>query len=178
MWLAHGLTLARIPLAGLFWLSYGRVGWSLAIVMVAALTDALDGAVARRAHARSGRPQDVRGTAGEWLDPLADKVFVLVALGVAVAHGASWPLAVIALAREIVLVPLAIAYRLVGPRVPHAFQADALGKLTTIVQLAAVVAIVAELPVAPPLAFASGALGVAAAAHYVVRATATARVAS
>ena len=174
MWLANLLTLARIPLAALFWVAYGHVAWSLAIVGVAALTDAFDGRLARRARARSGRAH--QASAGEWLDPLADKIFVIVALAAAVAHGAPAEIAAAVVAREIVLVPLAIVYRallVARPRVAHAFQADALGKVTTIVQLAAVVAIVGELPGAAPLAFAAAGLGLLAAAHYIARATTT-----
>jgi phosphatidylglycerophosphate synthase len=194
MWLANGLTLARIPLAFGFWVTYGHLGWSLVIVGVAALTDSLDGYFARRARARSGRVQDVRGAIdtpqrsallrgpakpdlaiGEWLDPLADKVFVGIALGAAVIHGAPWQLALLVITREVVLVPLAAAYRIAltsRPPVAHAFQADALGKATTILQLAAVVAIVAQLSIAAPLALAAAGLGLIAAAHYVARATA------
>jgi phosphatidylglycerophosphate synthase len=192
MWLANGLTLARIPLALGFWVTYGQLGWSLVIVGVAALTDALDGYFARRARARSGRMQDMRGSIdtpqrsallrgpaepdlaiGEWLDPLADKVFVGIALGAAVIHGAPWQLALLVITREVVLVPLAAVYRIASQtRVPHAFQADALGKATTILQLVAVVAIVAQLAIAPALAVAAAGLGLIAAAHYVARATA------
>ncbi len=180
MWLANGLTLARIPLALGFWVTYGELGWSLAIVAVAALTDALDGHFARRARARSGRVQDVRGSVGEWLDPLADKGFVGVALAAAIAHGAPWQLAVLVIARELVLLPLAAVYRVAlaaRPRVAHAFQADAIGKATTIAQLAAVVAIVARLTIAVPLALAAAGLGLVAAGRYVARAPAP-RVAS
>src|SRR5262245_57125107 len=48
MWLAHALTVSRIPLAVLFSLTYpagrsgGDRGWSLALVVLAALTDAAD----------------------------------------------------------------------------------------------------------------------------------------
>src|SRR5688572_21691773 len=38
MWLAHALTLSRIPLAAVFWLTYGDRRWSIALVMLAALT--------------------------------------------------------------------------------------------------------------------------------------------
>ena len=73
--------------------------------------------------------------------------------------------------------PLGIVYRVVlvaRPRVEHAFQADALGKATTIAQLFAVVAIVVHSGFAVPLAALACVLGLAASAHYVVRATHTA----
>jgi phosphatidylglycerophosphate synthase len=170
MWLANALTLSRIPLAAAFCITYGRVGWSLAIIGAAAATDALDGTFARRAHARGKH-----GTAGEWLDPLADKIFVVAALvTVVVRSPAEWPLVLVTCARELALGPLVVGYRVgrsARPVVPHVFRADVLGKATTIGQIATVVALVAYLPVAMPLALLTGVLGLATVAHYVVRVT-------
>lgn len=183
MWLANTLTLSRIPLAAVFWASYGRVVWSLAILALAAITDALDGRAARRARRRAHISRRV-ATAGEWLDPVADKVFVVVVLAAIVAHGAAPAAVVLAIAaRELVIVPLGLAYRIAlvaRPHVDHAFQADALGKVTTVLQLFAVTAIVARVPAAIviPLAVTTGVLGLAAAARYVVRATAAPRAAA
>ena len=166
MWLANALTLSRIPLAAGFWLTYGDVRWSLAFVVLAALTDALDGTVARWALHGSHRP-----TAGEWLDPLADKVFVITVLGAIQFHDpAPWGLIVLIAARELVLIPLAATYRLVMPsRMPHAFKAGTLGKAATIAELGAIVALTVRAPVAWPLAIAAGVLGLAAVGSYVVR---------
>ena len=175
MWLANAITLARLPLTGLFWRTYGDRRWSLAILGVAALSDAVDGAVARWARARGGSTS----TLGEWLDPAADKVFVFGALAAAVAHGdASWGDAALICAREALVLPLAAAYRLTSGRPPHAFQADRLGKVATAAQLVAAGAIFARLRGARVLAAAAGVLGVAAVAHYVVRARARAAVAA
>ena len=175
MWLANALTLLRIPLAAVFWRTYGDLPWSLGVVALAALTDAADGSVARWARARSHSPQAVRTSAGEWLDPLADKIFILVALGAVVAHEAvPWYVIVGVLARELVLVPLAIIYRVAlvtRPHIEHAFQADSFGKATTISQITTIAALVLHLPWAPVLAIITGVLGLAAAVHYVARAT-------
>ena len=172
MWLANALTIARIPLAAVFWLTYGDVKWSIGVVAAAAVSDALDGRIARRARARIG-PR--ASHAGEWLDPIADKIFVFAVLAAIVAHGAAtWQLAVLVAARELVIVPLGIVYRLAlvaRPPVEHAFQADALGKATTVAQMFAVAAIIAGSPAAVPLAALAAVLGLAASAHYVVRAT-------
>jgi cardiolipin synthase len=176
MWLANLLTLTRIPLAIDFWVTYGDPEWSLIILAVAAVTDALDGRVARWAKARAAR-QGVRvSTAGEWLDPLADKFFVLMVLGAITVHEHT-PLIVVTaiLARELVIVPLGVIYRLVlmnRPRVEHAFQADSIGKATTIAQLVAVAGLVAHARWAVPVAMAAGVLGIGAALHYVFRAAA------
>ena len=166
MWLANLLTLSRIPLAGAFYATYDRPAWSVGIVATAAATDALDGFCARRARARGAT-----GTAGEWLDPMADKVFVLGALGAALSRTpAVWPLALLTCAREIALAPLVVAYRFAVPadqRAPHAFQADRLGKAATIAQLATVGMLVVRSRLALPFAVASGVLGLAAVAQYV-----------
>lgn len=66
--LALGLGFVCIPTA-----------WRIPVVLVAALTDMLDGPLSRKLHAEPG--------AGRWLDPLADKVFALGVVWVVVADG-------------------------------------------------------------------------------------------
>lgn len=166
MWLANALTLSRIPLAAAFWATYGDLRWSIALVVLAALTDAVDGTVARWALHGSTRP-----TAGEWLDPLADKIFVIGVLGAVQWHDpAPWGLVALIAARELVLIPLAATYRLVKPtRMPHAFKAGTLGKAATVAELGAIVALTVRAPVAWALAIAAAALGLAAVGSYIVR---------
>ena len=83
-WLVNALTFARVPLIFL-WLGFavaqeyrpeGAAGLSLAVVacvlmFLSGLTDALDGALARR--------WNVVSTLGKMSDPLMDKVFYIVA---------------------------------------------------------------------------------------------------
>lgn len=166
MWLANALTLSRIPLAAVFWATYGDVRWSIAVVVLAAVTDALDGTVAR--WALHGSP---RVTAGEWLDPLADKIFVIGVLGAVQWHDpAPWALIALIAARELVLVPLAAMYRIARPsRMPHAFKAGTLGKAATVAELVAIVALTVRVSVAWPFAIAAACLGLGAVATYVVR---------
>lgn len=173
MWVANALTVSRIPLAILFWVTYGDPARSIALVVLAALTDALDGSVARWAMRRRGR---VTSTAGEWLDPLADKVFVIGVLGAIQAHDpAPWGLIALIAARELVVIPLAATYRLVrASRMPHAFKAGLLGKAATIAELAAIVALILRSPVALPIAIAAATLGVAAVISYIARSLAAA----
>ena len=168
MWLANALTVSRIPLGVLFWVTYGDRAWSVALVALAALTDAADGTVARMARRRTG---DVRPSAGEWLDPVADKVFVILVLGAIQVHDpAPWGLVALIAARELVIVPLAAAYRLIVPgRAPHAFQAGLLGKAATVAELFAIAALILRVPVALPLAIAAAGLGLAAVVTYVSR---------
>jgi phosphatidylglycerophosphate synthase len=73
VWLAalpNGLSLARLILGvGFPWMP---APWRLPVVVVAALTDLLDGVSSRRLH--------VASTFGRILDPVADKVFIVAVL--------------------------------------------------------------------------------------------------
>jgi cardiolipin synthase (CMP-forming) len=169
MWLANALTLSRIPIAIVFWLTYGDWRWSLGLVALAALTDAADGTVARRAKQRTG---DTRPSAGEWLDPIADKFFIIVVLAAIQVHDpAPWWLIALIVARELVIIPLAAIYRLViHGRGEHAFQAQAIGKAATIAEILAIGTLIAYRPLAVPLAVLACGLGLLAVVHYIVRA--------
>lgn len=172
MWLAHALTLSRIPIAIAFWLTWGDWRISLGLVALAGLTDALDGTVARRALRRSGKTGP---SAGEWLDPLVDKTFILVVLATIQVHDpAPWSLIALIVARELVLVPLAAIYRLaVRERAEHAFQAQPIGKAATVAELVAIGALIVRSPVVVPLAILAALLGLLAVVHYILRATQT-----
>ena len=167
MWLAHALTLSRIPIAVVFWLTYGDRPVSLALVVLAALTDAADGNVARYMKRRSGR----ESTLGEWLDPVADKIFVVVVLAAIQVHDpVPWSIMALIVARELLLVPVAMIYRIVvHGRGEHAFKAGAIGKAATIAELAAIIAIILHSPLLLPLAIAAGVLGLAAVISYIDR---------
>lgn len=173
MWLAHALTLSRIPIAIGFWLSYGNWRVSLALVALAALTDAADGTVARWWQRRTG---DTRPSPGEWLDPLVDKIFILVVLAAIQIHDpVPWGIVVLIVARELVIIPLAAIYRLfVEPdsRSEHAFKADPIGKAATVAELVAIASLVAgPARLVWPLAALAGTLGILAVLHYISRAT-------
>ena len=173
MWVANALTLCRIPLAIAFCLTYGDRRWSLAIIAAAALTDALDGTVARRARARARLQGMPVSSAGEWLDPVADKLFLAAVVAMLAIHGTPvWVILAIA-ARELAIIPLGIAHRIVRPHTEHAFKADALGKVTTVVQLAAVASAVAGSPWTRHLVVLAGGLGLTAVVHYVIRRSST-----
>ncbi len=68
---ANQLTLVRLLLIPVFVLCmvYGRIGWALVAFIVAGVTDALDGLLARYL--------DEPTTLGAWLDPMADKLLLL-----------------------------------------------------------------------------------------------------
>jgi len=176
IWLAHALTLSRIPLAIAFWLLYEHRAWAAAVVAVAALTDALDGTIARRVRRHAAI--DARANTsriGDWLDPVADKAFVLIALAAVVIHDhpARWIIALIA-ARELVLVPLAVAYRIMlfaRHGTGRQFRAGRVGKAATVAQVIAVAALVLRSSWVTPLALVAAGLGLVAVGHYVVRTT-------
>lgn len=168
MWLAHGLTLLRIPLALALWWAWGDPAWSVAIVAAAALTDTVDGRVARWAQRRGAAGPDIGG----WLDPAVDKLFVAVVLAAVWFH--AWvphKTAVIVLigARELVLVPM-IAVYLARRRQHLPLHADRFGKLATIAQFIALCVIALAPAHALPAAAVAGGLGLVAAGHYIATA--------
>jgi phosphatidylglycerophosphate synthase len=164
MWLAHALTLSRIPIALALWGAYGDPARSLALVVLAALTDTADGNVARWMQ-RRGR---TRPAIGGWLDPLVDKIFVAIVLAL-VWIRAGQPLVVVLVgARELLFLPLAALYAALRPPLGE-LHADPIGKAATVAQFAALAAVLAAPAWALPAAIAAAALGLAAAVHYAAR---------
>jgi phosphatidylglycerophosphate synthase len=103
---------------------------------------------------------------------------VILVLGAIQVHEpAPWALIALVAARELVVIPLAAAYRLIAPsRMPHAFKAGLLGKAATIAELCAIAALIMRAFAAGPATaaawlFASLAatLGVGAVGTYVAR---------
>jgi cardiolipin synthase len=127
--LANQLTLLRIILIPAFVLLvvYGNLGAALVVFLVAGITDALDGLIARLAG---------QGTSlGAWLDPMADKLLLLSTFVVLTVptipmtnHLPLW-LTVSVISRDIVIVAVvAIVNLAVGPRT---FRPSLLGKSAT-----------------------------------------------
>ncbi|HEY8825355.1 MAG TPA: CDP-alcohol phosphatidyltransferase family protein [Candidatus Limnocylindria bacterium] len=152
MTLANALSAARgllvIPVIGL--IATGDASLALLVFLGAALTDALDGPIARR-----------RGVTafGAALDPLADKVLVIGTLAALAVRGIApaWAVALI-LARELVAIE-------VRARAPGALGATADGKAKTILQVGAIALLLAAAAwPAAGLATAANALLVAATA--------------
>ena len=173
VWAAHVMTAVRIPLAIAFWITYGTPLASLAWVSAAAVSDALDGRLARRARRRAGVPETVPSI-GDWLDPAAAKLFVVIALAAIIAHDRdAWILVAVLGARELVLVPILVGYqisRVFGGRAIE-LRAHPIGKAATVMQFLAVVVIVAPLTALQwPFAIIAGALGVAAVIDQLARA--------
>ena len=127
--LANQLTLLRIILIPAFvlLLIYGKLGAALVVFVIAGVTDALDGLIARMAR---------QGTSlGAWLDPMADKLLLVSAFVVLTIpsipmanHLPVW-LTVTVISRDIVIVGVvAIVNLAVGPRT---FKPSLLGKAAT-----------------------------------------------
>jgi phosphatidylglycerophosphate synthase len=166
------LSLSRLPLGWVFWLALGPTASlvhgvaALSVMGLAALTDMLDGYLARRAGA------DMAGT-GSWLDPICDKLFVgAVLAGLHFERGVPLTLLALIVARELLQLPMVIVYRAIPTLrswLRYDFRASVLGKAATCTQFAAIAALVLGLP-ARPFAVGAFALGLIALADYVRRA--------
>ena len=153
MTLPNALTSARallvIPVIGL--IAIGDFSAALLVFLAAAATDAIDGPLARR----RGGPTPL----GAALDPLADKVLVVGTLVALALRGIApaWAVVLI-LARELVAVDL-------RARSPQILGAGLDGKVKTVLQVAASLALLASAAWPPAgLAPAAGALIAGAAA--------------
>jgi cardiolipin synthase (CMP-forming) len=134
------LSLARLAIAPyLFWLLW-REHFNLALVaiLVAAITDGLDGYLARRLG--------VSSRTGEMLDPIADKVLLSAAFIALWLDGAleGW-LAAVILGRD-ALILAAAGIALLLSKTPRRFPPSIWGKLSTIVQVSLVVTLAARFP--------------------------------
>ena len=136
---ANQLTLLRMLLIPAFVILvvYGYLGWALAVFMVAGITDALDGLIARW----SGQKTSL----GAWLDPMADKLLLVTTFVVLTLPGLGlmnrlpiW-LTVLIISRDVVIVlTVAIVNLAVGRRT---FRPSMFGKTATAIYiLTAVVA--------------------------------------
>ena len=127
--LANQLTILRIMLIPAFVLLvvYGYLGWALLTFLIAGVTDALDGLIARRAGQRT--------SLGAWLDPMADKLllvttFIVLTLpSLPLANHIPLWLTVVLISRDVVIVGVvAIVNLAVGPRT---FRPSMCGKVAT-----------------------------------------------
>jgi cardiolipin synthase (CMP-forming) len=169
---ANQLTILRmllIPVFALF-VIYDYMAWALAIFLIAALTDALDGLLARRSGQKT--------TLGAWLDPVADKLLVttmFIVLTLPLSHLIAripvW-LTVLVLSRDIgIVATVAIVNLAIGRRT---FKPSIFGKLATAtflitgVMTLAVNAIGMFLWLVPLLAYASLTLTIISGLHYAI----------
>ena len=129
MGLANWLTVLRILLIPVFvsLLVYKQRGPALAVFLLAALTDLLDGYVARQRGSQS--------RLGAFLDPLADKL-LLVSSFVTLTWLRVLPfwIAAVVISRDLILMLGALAIHMAGSRITP--RPTAAGKATTFFQVA------------------------------------------
>jgi phosphatidylglycerophosphate synthase len=146
---ADVLTALRLPLAVVFPFLH-QPAEQLAVVAVAAATDFFDGIVARRLGG---------SRAGPFIDPVADKAFMLAAFLTVASRGRLDPLEIVAVLLRDIVAALGFAGSWVLRR-PVALPARAGGKAVTVGQLLTLVAFIADSPLVRPLAWATGAISV------------------
>jgi cardiolipin synthase (CMP-forming) len=162
----NALTFARIgltPFFGYFWLRH-RFLWALAIFVIASVSDVLDGLLARLLNQRT--------RLGQLLDPIADKIMVIVAVIAAAAAGdlPRW-LAGIILGRDafLALTSALFAFVFRGIHGAEGWAPTRLGKYATFFTIGALgVALAWEITGYDPLRGFVGALGVLSALTTVV----------
>lgn len=178
------LSLSRIPLGVVFWFTLGPTPTlaygAFAVMALAALTDVLDGYLARRqaapAAGGSSAAAEPGGGTGAWLDPICDKLFVASVLVAIIVrrHPPLWLVALI-LSRELVQLPIGVLYRFwpaFHSWLRYDFRASPLGKGATVAQFTAIAALIVGHPWIRLFAFLSFVLGIAALVDYFRRAIA------
>ena len=151
-WTAADLiSLLRLPLAAAF-LLVPDSGWRLVIVGAAALSDLLDGPVARRLGSSPFGPV---------LDPIADKMFMAAAVGVVAFSGRlHWYEIAGVLLRDLVAT-VAFAITLISHK-PRAIPARSSGKAVTVAQILTLVAFLLDSPYLRSIAWATALIAVIA----------------
>lgn len=136
------LSLSRLPLAGTFLLVDSVLGRAL-VVSAVGLTDLADGYFARRMRSHDS-------SFGQLIDPITDKLFVLIALIAFVMRGElSIGLFLLVLARDLYT---SIAFFILKARKWQIeFRARMSGKVTTVLQLAVLLALLFWHPAVKPL---------------------------
>jgi cardiolipin synthase (CMP-forming) len=129
------ITLLRLGFLPFFLIliSYERYKWALLVLVVAGLSDGIDGVLARKLNQRS--------SLGAYLDPIADKLllsssFIILAFKKQIA----WWLTIIVFSRDILILVVAVVILLISGYRP--FPPSIYGKATTAVQIILVFAVV------------------------------------
>ena len=129
------ITLLRLGFLPIFLtlIAYQRYRWALLVLVVAGLSDAIDGLLARRLNQRS--------SLGAYLDPIADKLllsssFIILAYKTRIA----WWTTIIVISRDILMLTVATVIILISGYRP--FPPSVLGKLTTFFEIILVFTVV------------------------------------
>jgi phosphatidylglycerophosphate synthase len=134
----------RIPLAAAF-LLVADSGWRLAIVGAAAVTDLVDGPIARRLGS---------SPLGPVVDPIADKLFMAAAVGVVAFSGRLEVYEIVGVLLRDIVATVAFAGTLISHH-PRAIPARSSGKAVTVGQVLTLVAFLLDSPYLRPIAWAT-----------------------
>ena len=176
LFLANALTLSRLLLAALIWVFPADAVIIFVTILIAGISDVLDGWCARLGRARmqaSGLAPSAIPSNGVWLDPVCDKIFVLSVLARAweISHPA-WSTLFLIATREFIQVSFFSSYLLawgIPERSSVDFHASILGKLTTAAQFICIVCLLLQPDWVIPLALGTAMLGAVAGMAYVRR---------
>lgn len=107
----------------------GSYGWALGLFVVAALSDGLDGLLARALHQKT--------TLGQYLDPIADKLLLsAMFLVLSTTHKIPWKFTVLVFSRDLsILATCAVLYATSALR---DFRPSIFGKMNTGAQVGAI----------------------------------------
>ena len=151
------LSLLRLPLAAMFLLVDSTVA-RIAVVGAAALSDFADGYFARRMRSHDRR-------SGQLIDPITDKLFVLISLiAFVVRRELTFVQLLIVLARDIYNSLAFFWYKALKWRMD--FRARLSGKTVTVLQLALLLALLFWRPAVQPLIWIIGAASLFAIVDY------------
>lgn len=173
--LPNSLTVLRILLVPVFvgCLFQGRFDYALAVLLIAGLTDGLDGTIARAAN------QQTR--IGAYLDPLADKLLLTSGfVTLAFLHLVPTWIAVLVVGRDLVLMAATVIARLTESRID--ISPTILGKGTTLLQLAYLLLVVVltsrnmDLQMLQPLLYVMVGVTLLSGVHYLYRGATRVRV--
>ncbi len=152
------ISLSRLVMAGVF-LGVRDPDWRLAVVFAAMVSDVLDGVIARVSHTTS--------RIGALIDPIADRIFMLVAFIAVTMDGliSPWQLGLLML-RDVMTVIGWFVARNVSWLRRITFQARWPGKGVTVLQFVTLVASLQAPRLVAGLALACGILALVATADY------------
>lgn len=121
---------------------YGRYDWALALLIVAGLSDGLDGLLARKLNQKT--------QLGSFLDPIADKLLLSSSYFMLALKGKiAWWLAILVLGRDVlILVACAVILLVVGYMT---FPPSIFGKLNTTFQVLLVLVVILSALVQNPV---------------------------
>jgi phosphatidylglycerophosphate synthase len=158
--LPNTISLSRVVLALAFVLV--SEPWDrIALIAVAGFTDFMDGWLARHEKSES--------STGALLDPLADRIFVLVAISTYLVEGQlTTAQYFIFLTRDLATAAGFIVAKIIPTLRPAVFRARMLGKIVTVLQLITLVVIVLMPEVTDMLIVTIGAVSIASIVDYTI----------